>query len=40
MSVAAPSAAEPPKATADIFRTPVECSLTDHMIPVPMMAGH
>ncbi len=36
ISCVAPSAQEPPNASDDIFRTPVPCSLTDHMIPVPM----
>ena len=33
-----PEAAAPPKATADILRTPVPCSLTDQRIPVPIIA--
>src|SRR5580658_7768054 len=39
MSVVAPSAAAPPKASADILRTPVPCSLVAHVIPVPMIAA-
>ena len=38
-AVLRPRAQEPPNASDDIFRTPVPCSLTDHMIPVPMIAA-
>ena len=39
ISVVAPRAAAPPKASADILRTPVPCSLTAHVMPVPMIAA-